>query len=101
MRPHRPGAGGGTFQFGFGALPFECQITLPYWGSGVELMEVLDLARAGKIRAHVERFSLDRVSDAYEAIREGRLDGRAVICPHDESTRPPTPKLASPPCPKA
>jgi propanol-preferring alcohol dehydrogenase len=77
------GLAGGTFQFGFGALPFECQITLPYWGSGVELMEVLDLARAGKIRAHVEHFSLDRVSDAYEAMRDGRLEGRAVICPHE------------------
>jgi propanol-preferring alcohol dehydrogenase len=77
------GLAGGTFQFGFGALPFECQITLPYWGSGVELMEVLDLARVGKIRAHVERFSLDRVSDAYEAMRDGKLEGRAVICPQE------------------
>ena len=76
------GLAGGTFQFGFGALPFECQLTIPYWGSAVELMEVLDLARAGKIRAHVERFPLDRVDDAYEKMRNGNLDGRAVICPH-------------------
>jgi alcohol dehydrogenase, propanol-preferring len=76
------GLAGGTFQFGFGALPFECQLTIPYWGSAVELMEVLDLARAGKIRAHVERFPLNRVEDAYEKMRGGTLDGRAVICPH-------------------
>jgi propanol-preferring alcohol dehydrogenase len=76
------GLAGGTFQFGFGALPFECQLTIPYWGSAVELMEVLDLARAGRIRAHVERFPLDRVEDAYEKMRNGTLDGRAVICPH-------------------
>jgi propanol-preferring alcohol dehydrogenase len=76
------GLAGGTFQFGFGTLPFECQLAIPYWGSAVELMEVLDLARAGKIRAHVERFSLDRVEDAYEKMRSGTLDGRAVICPH-------------------
>jgi propanol-preferring alcohol dehydrogenase len=76
------GLAGGTFQFGFGALPFECQLAIPYWGSAVELMEVLDLARAGKIRAHVERFPLDRVEDAYERMRGGTLDGRAVICPH-------------------
>lgn len=49
---------------------------------GVELMEVLELARQGKIRAHVERFPLDRVEEAYERLREGRLDGRAVIVPH-------------------
>ena len=76
------GLAGGTFPFGFGTLPFECQITLPYWGSGVELMEVLDLARTGKIRAHTERFPLDRVGDAYTAMREGKLTGRAVICPN-------------------
>jgi alcohol dehydrogenase, propanol-preferring len=76
------GLAGGAFQLGFGALPFECQITIPYWGSATELMEVLDLARAGKIRAHVERFPLDRVEDAYEKMRGGTLEGRAVICPH-------------------
>ena len=41
-----------------------------------------DLARAGKIRAHIERFGLDRVEDAYTRMREGSLDGRAVICPN-------------------
>jgi alcohol dehydrogenase, propanol-preferring len=76
------GLAGGTFEFGFGALPFECQLTLPYWGSAIELMEVLDLARAGTIRAHVERFALDRVDEAYEKMRNGELEGRAVICPH-------------------
>ncbi len=76
------GLAGGAFEFGFGALPFECQLTLPYWGTAIELMEVLDLARAGKIRAHVERFPLEQVADAYERLRHGSLDGRAVICPH-------------------
>lgn len=45
-------------------------------------MEVLDLARAGTIKAHSERFSLEHVGDAYEKMRGGELDGRAVICPH-------------------
>jgi alcohol dehydrogenase, propanol-preferring len=76
------GLAGGKLQFAFGALPFESQLTIPYWGTAVELIEVLDLARAGKIRAHVERFGLDRVEDAYTRMREGSLDGRAVICPH-------------------
>jgi alcohol dehydrogenase, propanol-preferring len=77
------GLAGGKLQFAFGALPFESQLTIPYWGTAVELGEVLDLARAGKIHAHVERFGLDRVEDAYARMREGTLDGRAVICPHD------------------
>ncbi len=76
------GLAGGKFEFAFGALPFEAQLTIPYWGTAIELIEVLDLARAGKIRAHVERFPLDRADEAYRRLREGSLDGRAVICPH-------------------
>ena len=76
------GLAGGKLQFAFGALPFESQLTIPYWGTAVELGEVLDLARSGRIHAHVERFSLDRVDDAYARMREGTLEGRAVICPH-------------------
>jgi propanol-preferring alcohol dehydrogenase len=75
------GLAGGVFQFQFGALPWDCSITVPYWGSTVELMEVLELARAGKIRAHVERFPLSRVEEAYQRLRDGTLDGRAVIVP--------------------
>jgi propanol-preferring alcohol dehydrogenase len=75
------GLAGGTIEFGFRALPFDATLTVPYWGSAIELMEVLDLARRGDIRAHVERFSLDDASRAYERLREGSIEGRAVICP--------------------
>jgi propanol-preferring alcohol dehydrogenase len=77
------GLAGGKLQFAFGALPFESQLTIPYWGTAIELIEVLDLARADRIRTHVERFPLDRVEEAYTRMREGTLDGRAVICPQD------------------
>lgn len=76
------GLAGGKFEFAFGAVPFEAQLTIPYWGTAVELGEVLDLARSGKIRAHVERFGLEQAGDAYQRMREGSLAGRAVICPH-------------------
>lgn len=65
-----------------GALPWEAELTSTYWGSAVELAEVLELARDGRISVHVERFGLDDVEDAYAAMREGRLSGRAVVCPH-------------------
>ena len=76
------GLAGGKFEFAFGALPFGAQLSIPYWGTAVELGECLDLAREGKIRAHVERFELERAGDAYKRMRDGRLDGRAVICPN-------------------
>jgi propanol-preferring alcohol dehydrogenase len=75
------GLHGGRFEFAFGAVPFEAELGIPYWGTAVELMECLDLAREGKIKAHVEHFSLDEAPKAYEKMREGNLDGRAVISP--------------------
>ena len=76
------GLAGGTLGYGWTALPWEAQLTTTYWGSAVELTEVLELARAGRIHAHSERFGLDRVEDAYARLREGSLSGRAVVCPH-------------------
>jgi propanol-preferring alcohol dehydrogenase len=75
------GLGGGTLPVAFGRLGWEVSVAIPYWGSIVELLEVLELARQGAIRAHVEHFPLERVDDAYARLRDGRLEGRAVIVP--------------------
>ena len=53
------GLAGGALPVAFGQVPFECPVSIPYWGSAVELMEVLALARAGAVKAHVERFPLE------------------------------------------
>ena len=76
------GVAGGTFPLTFGAMPFDASITHPYWGSAIELAEVLDLARAGQIDAHVERFPLEAAAEAYQRMRDGTLSGRAVITPN-------------------
>jgi propanol-preferring alcohol dehydrogenase len=73
----------GTFPFNFFALPYECSLATTYWGSAVELMEVLELAAAGKIHAHVERYPLDRVAEVYDLLRAGKIDGRAVVVPSE------------------
>jgi propanol-preferring alcohol dehydrogenase len=75
------GLAGGTLPVAFGRVPFECPVSIPYWGSAIELMEVLALAREGKITPHVERFPLERAHEAYERMRAGTLEGRAVIVP--------------------
>jgi propanol-preferring alcohol dehydrogenase len=75
------GLGGGTLRYGLGTLPFDATLTTPYWGTAAELREVLALARAGAITARTQHFPLDRVEEAYAALRDGTLDGRAVICP--------------------
>jgi len=76
------GVAGGTLPVTFGTMRFDASITYPYWGSRIELAEVLELARAGHITAHVERFPLEQAPRAYERMREGSLAGRAVITPN-------------------
>jgi propanol-preferring alcohol dehydrogenase len=75
------GIGGGTLPVGFFTVPYELSVATTYWGSIPELIEVIALARAGKIRAHVQRFSLDDAPEAYEQMRAGELHGRAVVVP--------------------
>ncbi|MEU6477407.1 NAD(P)-dependent alcohol dehydrogenase [Streptomyces sp. NPDC047017] len=76
------GIGGGALPVGFGTLPYEVTVSSPYWGSRGELTEVLALARAGALSVHTETYSLDEAPLAYERLRQGLVDGRAVILPH-------------------
>jgi alcohol dehydrogenase, propanol-preferring len=76
------GFAGGSLRVAVGRVPWETAVAIPTWGSAVELMEVLELVREGQIRPHVAEFPLERVEDAYAQLRQGRLDGRAVIVPH-------------------
>lgn len=75
------GIGGGALPVGFGAIPYDAAVRAPYWGTRAELMEVLDLARAGKITVETETFSLDNAPAAYEKLHDGTIRGRAVIVP--------------------
>ncbi|MDG9703904.1 NAD(P)-dependent alcohol dehydrogenase [Streptomyces sp. DH37] len=78
------GLAGGTLPVGFGAVPFEAAVSIPYWGTRPELAEVVALARAGRIRPHVEVFPLGEANEVYQRLRDGRIDGRAVLVPGDE-----------------
>jgi propanol-preferring alcohol dehydrogenase len=75
------GVGAGDARVGMLAQPYDASIRSPYWGSRGELMEVLELARAGLVNVETERFSLDDAPEAYHRLHEGTLRGRAVIVP--------------------
>lgn len=75
------GIGGGVLPTGFFSTPFGASVRAPYWGSRTELMEVLDLARAGLVRVHTERFSIDDAPEAYRRLHDGTVRGRAVVVP--------------------
>lgn len=79
------GLGGGSLTIRPGVanigIPMETRVTVPFWGTRAELAEVIALARAGRIKAHIETFSLDRAAEAYEKLRANKLRGRAVVTP--------------------
>jgi propanol-preferring alcohol dehydrogenase len=75
------GIAGGTLPVSFFGIAYEVSVATTYWGSFPELMEVVALAQAGHLHPHVQRFDLDHAVDAYQAMTEGRLEGRAVVVP--------------------
>jgi propanol-preferring alcohol dehydrogenase len=77
------GLGGGALPVNFFILPHECSVAAPYWGSVTELVEVVRLAQAGKIKMLVEHFPLERAGEVYHLLHDGKIRGRAVITPND------------------
>jgi alcohol dehydrogenase, propanol-preferring len=76
------GLGGGALPVNFHSPAKECSVASPYWGSIPELMEVVSLAQAGKIKMLTEQFPLERASEAYHLLHDGKIQGRAVIVPN-------------------
>ncbi|WP_138997617.1 NAD(P)-dependent alcohol dehydrogenase [Rhodococcus zopfii] len=72
---------GAHAKVGFFLVPFGASVVTPYWGSRTELMEVVALARAGKLDIHSETFTLDQGPEAYRRLREGSILGRGVVVP--------------------
>jgi alcohol dehydrogenase, propanol-preferring len=75
------GLGGGTLVYGQGRIAWGARVFTPFYGSIAELRELIALAASGGVRAHVTRYPLERAADAYQALHDGKIEGRAVICP--------------------
>lgn len=71
----------GTLPVNFFALPYGAEVATSYWGTVTELIELVALARAGKIRLDVEVFPLEKAPEVYDRLRRGEIRGRAVIAP--------------------
>ena len=77
------GLGGGALPVNFNSPAHECSVASPFWGALPELLEVVELAQAGKITMLVEHFPLERAAEAYQLLHDGKINGRAVITPND------------------
>jgi propanol-preferring alcohol dehydrogenase len=75
------GLGGGHHDFHHGSTPYGCSVSIPYWGSRVELMEVIAMARHGAIHAETTEFPLEQAAVVYEKLKQGQITGRAVLTP--------------------
>jgi alcohol dehydrogenase, propanol-preferring len=63
------------------ARPYGTSVSIPYWGSRVELMEVIAMARGGQIHAETTEFPLTHAVDVYGKLKAGEIKGRAVLIP--------------------
>ncbi len=75
------GAAGGTVPFGLHEIPWGAQVSTSLNGGSVNLVEVLELARLGRIDVPVDRYPLSRVVDAYADLAAGKMRGRGVCIP--------------------
>ena len=75
------GLGGGHHDFHHGSTPYGVQVTIPYWGSRTELMEVIAMARDGFIHVDTTEFPLAEAVDVYKKLKAGQILGRAVLVP--------------------
>lgn len=75
------GLAGGVLNYAANRPPYGCEVTIPYWGTRTELMEVIALAQSGQITSEVETYSLEQAPEVYQRLREGRIRGRAVLVP--------------------
>jgi propanol-preferring alcohol dehydrogenase len=71
----------GTLPVNFFAIPYGAQVATSYWGTVTELMELVELARGGRLALQVERYPLTRAAAAYDDLRAGKVKGRAVVVP--------------------
>ena len=75
------GLGGGHHDFHHGSTPYGTTMSIPYWGSRVELMEVIAMVRDGRIHAETTEFALNQAADVYNKLKAGQIRGRAVLVP--------------------
>jgi propanol-preferring alcohol dehydrogenase len=75
------GIGGDVLPFSYNTIPRGCALMTVLGGSTRELAEVVALAEAGKVKPHIQRFSLEEVDVVYKKLQANEIAGRAVLIP--------------------
>ena len=76
------GIAGGSLPISFFGIAYEVSVATTYWGTLPELMEVIALAASRPDPGPAcSRSASTMRAAAYQAMRDGALEGRAVIVP--------------------
>lgn len=75
------GRGRAALEFKHDAMPYGASISTTFGGSKLELMHLVSLAEAGKIKPHVTKYKLSDVQTAVGKLRAGKVVGRAIVVP--------------------
>lgn len=78
------GLGGGRFEFAEGNVPYGCSMEIIMGGSRDDMKEVVALAEAGHISAHITRYPLQEAPSVLSSLQRGEVIGRAVITPGNQ-----------------
>jgi propanol-preferring alcohol dehydrogenase len=73
------GQGFGTAQVRFGQLAHDCDVFIPQGAPIAELADVIALAQTGDVIIETEQFRFDDTPTAYDRLKAGTLQGRAVV----------------------
>jgi propanol-preferring alcohol dehydrogenase len=65
----------------YGQPAHDCDVFNPQGATIAELREVVGLAQTGAVTVEVEQFAFDEAPRAYDRLRAGTLNGRAVVLP--------------------
>jgi propanol-preferring alcohol dehydrogenase len=76
------GQGFGSAEVRYGAWAHDCDLFNPQGATIAELHEVIALAKSGDVVVEVEQFAFDDTVEAYERLKAGTLNGRAVVLPN-------------------
>lgn len=76
------GLAAGFLNYSIVTVPLECSVASTYWGGINDLVEVIALARTGKIKVRTTTFPLSEALTAYDLLKKGEISGRAVITPN-------------------
>jgi hypothetical protein len=62
------GRGGGVFEYKHNSLPYGATMSTTFGGSKFELIELIDLAKKGLVKAHITKYKLDDIEEAYKTV---------------------------------